>query len=123
MKEMVDKFSLNEFLSYLCPGVCMLLSVVLWIRPDFSTALGETLGGKEGIAVAMVLIVGYAVGLLIAAWSSQGAHLFLSGGFRGRWRRLNILVKLLHWMPTDKARTQAFKRSLVENKIRIAEGL
>jgi hypothetical protein len=125
MKELGDKFSVNEFLSYLCPGVCLLLSLVLWVRPDLEGAFGKDLGGKEGIIIPFLLIVGYAIGLIVAAWSGQGAFFYLAWR-RPKpqgWRRLRLLlVGLLHWMPNQPGK-KAFRDSLVEVHLRIAEGV
>jgi hypothetical protein len=126
MKELGEKFSVNEFLSYLCPGVCLLLSVALWLKLDLKAAFGEELAGKEGIVVPFFLVVGYALGLMVAAWSGQGAFGYFA--LRARkptgWRKLpKLLMWLLHAMPDIRPGAPAFKISLADANLRIAEGL
>lgn len=126
MKELGEKFSINEFLSYLCPGVCLLLSIALWLKPDLAGAFGEGLGGKEGIVAPFFLIAGYALGLIVAAWSGQGAFLYFALRARkpkGIQRLLLLLVGLLHRMPDQRPHTLSFRMSLVEANLRIADGL
>ena len=84
MKDLIDKFGLNEFIVFLCPGVFFLCSLTLWVRPDFAYIVGEKMADKPAVVGPVLLVLAYTLGLLISAWSVQGAQLYLRLAYHRR---------------------------------------
>ena len=76
MKELIDRFGLNELLAYLGPGLFLLASVPMWIKPNFGALFGDKLAESPVVVAPMLLILAYAVGLIISAWAGYGANAY-----------------------------------------------
>ena len=76
MKELIDRFGLNELLAYLCPGLFLLASVPMWIKPSFGALVGDKLAESPAVIAPVLLILAYATGLLVAAWAGHGANTY-----------------------------------------------
>jgi len=130
VKDLIDKFGLNEVLAYLCPGVFLLGSLALWLRPDFAPLVGDKLATNAVVVGTLLLVAAYAVGLMGAAWSGQGARAYLRRAARkackasvpkAKFSLRALLWPLLwsfHWIPSP-----CVNRSVVDGQLRIAEGL
>jgi hypothetical protein len=122
MKELFENLGLADLFAYLCPGAITLLSFAFWTTPNLASILGTELAKNEFVVAVVFLLASYAVGLIVAAWSGEGAALY----DRNRARRIAgysmspvlWFVWLLHWIPRPKQ-----SRETVEGNLRIQEGL
>jgi len=127
MKDFLEKFTLTEFFAYLCPGVILFCSFALWIASDLNQVLGSKLE-KHPLVVAFILLIAcYALGLIVTAWGSSGANLYVREYLyrRVRPRRAGLreqmvwlVRRFLHEVPVPRQ-----TRSMVDGQLRIAEDL
>jgi len=123
MKEVIEKLGLTEFLAYLCPGIIVLMSTFLWVRPDLIGIVGQEIARNQIIMGVSFLLLSYSAGLIIASWAAAGAHLFIRtrmGTPEGTHKILITLIPLwwFHWLAVPRQ-----TRNIVEGRLRIAEGL
>jgi hypothetical protein len=114
MKEVIQKVGLGDVFAYICPGAILLCSLLLWFNPEQATLFH--LGKESWQAFSLpvfLLILSYTLGLILAAWSSGGAALYLRCVRRLRSRldepwlsAVNApfvgLLWLLHWIPEPR---------------------
>lgn len=123
MKDLLEKLDLVEFFAYLCPGIIILSSIVLW-RPNLTAVFGEEVAKHEVLVIIILLVVSYALGVMIASWSGAGADYYVRTYKNQQkqpagWRRPAWWVILLfHWLPVPQS-----GRALVEKQLQISEAL
>ncbi len=64
MKGFLQRFSLLEFFSYICPGSLFLVSLLLWVNPDELKAVFES---KAALIVSFLFVLlAYTLGLILS---------------------------------------------------------
>jgi hypothetical protein len=125
VKDLIDKFGLNEFIVFLCPGVFFLCSLTLWVRPDFSYIVGEKLADKPAVVGPVLLVLAYTMGLLLSSWSVQGAQLYLRLAYR-RHSKVATVWQQASWcclIFVHGLRTPYINPGLVRQQMRISTAL
>jgi len=137
VKEVLERFGLIELFGYLSPGVILLFSFTLWIKPEFSRLLGQELANQQFIIGSSLLVLAYALGMVIAWFSSAGSDLYLRvtdagtilNQIGGSWLR-RMYVTVSRWLlfpffriAVPEGGTTLGKDSLTERKIEISEDL
>src|SRR5262249_39615811 len=89
MKDLLEKFGLSELFAYLCPGAILLCSLLLWVQP------GDVAkdGWQSFVLAGFLVVLAYTLGLMVAAWSSEGAARYInrSRNLHNRWTLLRAL--------------------------------
>lgn len=123
MKDLLEKLDLVEFFAYLCPGIIVLSSIILW-TPNLAAVFGEELAKHEVLVIIILLVISYAFGVMIASWSGAGADYYVRTYNNEQkqptgWRRpVWWVILLFHWLPVPQS-----GRALVEKQLQIFESL
>ena len=86
LRDFLDRFGLGEVFAHICPGFVVILSSLLWWRPDSDSVLFKSTAG----AVVVLLLLSYTVGLVVASYLSiaEGRYLLARHRFRKQgWLR------------------------------------
>lgn len=134
MGDLLEKFGLTEFFAFLCPGVVVGTSALLWINPKLSNLLGKELADQQVVVGLLLLVASYTVGMVVSSFGTGGSYLYLRNkrkidggvGSNGLWRQmilyLSMIPLVLFWIPDPKLSTRA-NRSIIEANLRISEDL
>lgn len=91
MKDLLDKFNLNEFLAYISPGVVIILSIGIWYSP----ILNDSFWNQELLLLSIGLIVSYTLGWIVASYNLMAFVRYLrTSGIRERRLPVRILTGL-----------------------------
>ena len=113
MKDLLDHIGLTEIFAYLCPGAVVLCSLGLWLD-EVPTELLKQAKDQQVLAIFVVLVTSYSIGLVIAVWGAAGGSRFVSAKearayssvsvfLRFSWFRYGYpLLWLLHSLPLPR---------------------
>lgn len=72
VKSLVDKFGMSEILGHIFPGLIAICALLIWLPVDWLTVFEK----EQVVFGVLILIVGYALGLVLSMSSRLGAEWF-----------------------------------------------
>ena len=118
MKDILERFDLNEFLAYVCPGVIVLASLTFWYRPNFENSFWK----QEFLLVSLGLILSYTLGWILAAYNLMAIVRYRrASGIRKRTLPIRILTGVKRAIFVFSS--PGISPSMLEANLKIEEGL
>jgi len=118
MKEILEKFGISEFFSYICPGAIILTSLLLWIKPNFKTNIWE----HDLLVTFFILIFAYTLGLILSSYNRTAEIRYLLSSQRlqkGLLQTVLMYAMRLFWRFSSRPPDRYF----TEYNLQILEGL
>ena len=129
MKELVEKYNLSDFFTYVLPGAIIILSILFWLPPKFHSCFWE----KEFLVIFLLLLFSYTLGLILYSYNhicnrkyNQIIHnRIVARSSRKRWWLLKIIDKLLHLIFSFLfiKNSQKIEKIVTESKIQISNNI